>query len=129
MLVEQQITITIRRAALSSQYFQSKHPCCVQAVIGRGQVVGGSKRISLCRNIGGQSESEDEREIPSSRDVSTFGSAESDDKDFGERPSASCLSDAAAAAAGNSFSGKFDFDSHEKSMSAQTKAIWLSTFA
>ena len=80
----------------------------LQAVVGRGQIVGGSKRVSLCRNVGAQSESDDEREIPSSRDVSTFGSAESDERDFGERPSASCLSDAAAAAAGNSFSGKVE---------------------
>ena len=78
---------------------------CAQAVIGRGQVVGGSKRISLCRNISTQSESEDELEIPSSREVSAFGSAESNDREFGERPSAACLSDAASAAAGNSFSG------------------------
>ena len=75
-----------------------------QAVVGRGQTIGGHKRISLCQHVANVSDSEDEREIPS-REVSAFGSAESEGNDFGEQPSAACISDAAAAAAGNSFSG------------------------
>ena len=73
--------------------------------MGRGQVVGANKRISLCGQMSQMSDSDDEGEVPS-RDTSTFGSLQSDKQDAGEQPTAACLSDAAASAAGNSFSGQ-----------------------
>lgn len=74
-------------------------------MIGRNHVVAANKRISLCHHVRSQTDSEDEHEIPS-RDVSAFGSAESEETDFGERPTPACLSDAAAVAVGNSPTGE-----------------------
>lgn len=67
--------------------------------------MGGNKRISLCGQLGHLSNSEDDRDVPS-RDASAFGSMESEEHGVGEQPSTVCLSDAAAAAAGNSLSGR-----------------------
>ena len=80
----------------------------MQVVIGKGHVVRGHKRISLCRQAATiVSDSEDEREVPASQAASSrFGSAESDLSEMGIQPSTAVISAAAAAAAGNEIPSK-----------------------
>jgi hypothetical protein len=60
-------------------------------------------RISLCRQVSHDSDSDEDRQQGSQAgDSSTFGSADKETADYGEQPSVAYMSDAAAAAAGNS---------------------------
>ena len=68
--------------------------------------MGPNKRISLCRqSAADDTDSEDERLGGKAADTSGFGSADGSEADSEEQPSPSCVSGAAAAAAGNSLPG------------------------
>ena len=72
-------------------------------MIGRGQTVGRNQRISLCRQVSNDSGSEDDLHTGSQAgESSTFGSTDNEPAHYGEQPSVAHMSDAKAAAAGNS---------------------------
>jgi len=72
-------------------------------VIGPGQTVAREQRITLCRQVSQDCGSDDERHLGSQAgESSTFGSADYEPAHYGEQPSVAHVSDAAAAAAGNS---------------------------